>query len=66
MIYSTIFLLYFVAGYIIPKGWAVPIWNRGVHMDPEIYQNPLEFDPSRWDVCFKISINSFYLLLFSF
>nr|BBI21930.1 cytochrome P450 monooxygenase [Momordica charantia] len=38
-----------VNGYIIPKGWAVPIWNRGVHMDPEIYQNPLEFDPSRWD-----------------
>ncbi|KAM7258042.1 hypothetical protein ACFE04_013783 [Oxalis oulophora] len=38
-----------LSGYTIPKGWKVLIWNRGVHMDPENYSNPEEFDPSRWD-----------------
>ncbi|XP_075642403.1 7,8-epoxymelianol synthase CYP88A154-like [Castanea sativa] len=36
-------------GYLVPKGWKVLVWNRGVHMDPETYANPKEFDPSRWD-----------------
>jgi hypothetical protein len=40
----------FVAGYLIPKGWKVLVWNRAVHMDPENYSNPKDFDPSRWDV----------------
>lgn len=38
------------SGYTIPKGWKVLVWFRSVHLDPEIYPNPLEFDPSRWDV----------------
>ncbi|KDP26990.1 hypothetical protein JCGZ_22182 [Jatropha curcas] len=36
-------------GYIIPKGWKVLTWFRSVHLDPEIYPNPTEFYPSRWD-----------------
>nr|ASB17943.1 cytochrome P450 CYP88A85 [Polygala tenuifolia] len=36
-------------GYKIPKGWKVLIWNRAVHMDPEVYTNPQEFNPSRWE-----------------
>jgi hypothetical protein len=40
----------FVAGYLIPKGWKVLVWNRAVHMDPENYSNPKDFYPSRWDV----------------
>ncbi|KAJ4728737.1 Cytochrome P450 family ent-kaurenoic acid oxidase [Melia azedarach] len=36
-------------GYIIPKGWKVLLYNRGVHRNPENYPNPKEFDPSRWD-----------------
>ncbi|XAR54833.1 hypothetical protein NMG60_11030139, partial [Bertholletia excelsa] len=36
-------------GYIIPKGWKVLAWIRSVHMDPQNYNNPREFDPSRWD-----------------
>ncbi|XP_062147106.1 beta-amyrin 11-oxidase-like isoform X2 [Alnus glutinosa] len=36
-------------GYLIPKGWKVLVWNRAVHMDPENYSNPKDFDPSRWD-----------------
>ncbi|XP_016191478.1 beta-amyrin 11-oxidase [Arachis ipaensis] len=38
-----------INGYTIPKDWKILVWNRGVHMDPEIYPNPMEFDPSRWD-----------------
>ncbi|KAI3973916.1 hypothetical protein MKX01_030492 [Papaver californicum] len=25
------------------------VWFRTVHMDPEVYPNPKEFNPSRWD-----------------
>lgn len=38
-----------IDGYIIPKGWKVEMWYRTVHMDPEVYPNPKEFNPSRWD-----------------
>ncbi|KAJ6874122.1 ent-kaurenoic acid oxidase 1-like isoform X2 [Populus alba x Populus x berolinensis] len=38
-----------INGYIIPKGWKVLVWFRTVHLDPEIYPNPKEFNPSRWD-----------------
>ncbi|KAG7955770.1 hypothetical protein I3843_11G089100 [Carya illinoinensis] len=38
-----------INGYLIPKGWKVLAWSRGVHMDPENYPNPKEFDLSRWD-----------------
>ncbi|XP_017972617.1 PREDICTED: ent-kaurenoic acid oxidase 2 [Theobroma cacao] len=38
-----------INGYLIPKGWKVLVWNRGVHMDPEVYSNPKEFIPARWE-----------------
>ncbi|KAI4327253.1 hypothetical protein L6164_019737 [Bauhinia variegata] len=38
-----------INGYTIPKGWKVLVWNRGVHMDPENYPDPQEYDPSRWE-----------------
>ncbi|KAE8677568.1 Ent-kaurenoic acid oxidase 2 [Hibiscus syriacus] len=38
-----------INGYLIPKGWKVLLWNRGVHMDPEVYSNPKEFLPERWE-----------------
>ncbi|OMO94010.1 Cytochrome P450 [Corchorus olitorius] len=36
-------------GYFIPKGWKVLVFQSAIHMDPEIYSNPNEFNPSRWD-----------------
>lgn len=39
-------------GYTIPKGWKVLVWFRTVHHDEDIYPEPLEFNPSRWDVSF--------------
>ncbi|XP_022738013.1 beta-amyrin 11-oxidase-like [Durio zibethinus] len=38
-----------INGYTIPKGWKVLVWYRAVHMDPNIYSNPKEFLPSRWE-----------------
>ncbi|XP_051144151.1 ent-kaurenoic acid oxidase 1-like [Andrographis paniculata] len=38
-----------INGYTIPKGWKVLVWFRGVHFDPETYEDPKKFDPSRWD-----------------
>ncbi|XP_020234238.1 beta-amyrin 11-oxidase [Cajanus cajan] len=38
-----------VKGYIIQKGWKVLVWLRAIHMNPEYYPNPKEFNPSRWD-----------------
>ncbi|KAM4108730.1 hypothetical protein ACB094_03G067400 [Castanea mollissima] len=35
--------------YIIPKGWKVSVWYGAFHMDPEIFDNPQNFNPSRWD-----------------
>ncbi|XP_058085828.1 ent-kaurenoic acid oxidase 2-like [Magnolia sinica] len=39
-----------ISGYTIPKGWKVQVWFRNVHMDPEVYPDPKEFNPDRWDV----------------
>ncbi|XP_043715539.1 ent-kaurenoic acid oxidase 2-like [Telopea speciosissima] len=38
-----------LSGYHIPKGWKVLVWFRTVNLDPEIYPNPKDFNPSRWD-----------------
>ncbi|GAV86940.1 p450 domain-containing protein [Cephalotus follicularis] len=38
-----------ISGYTIPKGWKILVWFRSVHFNPEIYPNPKEFNPSRWD-----------------
>ncbi|KAE8735983.1 Beta-amyrin 11-oxidase [Hibiscus syriacus] len=38
-----------INGYIIPKGWKILVWCKAVHMNSEVYSNPNEFLPSRWD-----------------
>ncbi|TQE09048.1 hypothetical protein C1H46_005431 [Malus baccata] len=38
-----------ISGYSIPKGWKVLVWFRSIHYDSELYPNPMEFNPSRWD-----------------
>ncbi|KAM6588541.1 hypothetical protein CsatA_011146 [Cannabis sativa] len=40
-----------IGGYTIPKGWKVLIWFRGIHLDPQCYHNPNDFNPSRWNEC---------------
>ncbi|KAH9627502.1 hypothetical protein KSS87_006193 [Heliosperma pusillum] len=36
-------------GYLIPKGWKVLTWFRHVHLNPEVWPEPLRFNPDRWD-----------------
>ncbi|XP_076912667.1 cytochrome P450 87A3-like, partial [Bidens hawaiensis] len=35
--------------YTIPAGWAVMVCPPSVHLNPDNYKNPLEFNPSRWE-----------------
>jgi len=44
---KTIFFL----GYKIPKGWSILVFLRYVHTDPENFNDPMHFDPDRWNVC---------------
>ncbi|XP_010545893.1 PREDICTED: cytochrome P450 87A3-like [Tarenaya hassleriana] len=36
-------------GYTIPAGWEVVICPPAVHLNPDIYEDPLVFNPSRWE-----------------
>ncbi|XP_071731621.1 ent-kaurenoic acid oxidase 2-like [Rutidosis leptorrhynchoides] len=37
-------------GYMIPKGWNIMLWIRYLHTDPENFDDPMCFNPDRWDV----------------
>jgi len=54
------------AGYTIPAGWGVMVCPPAVHLNPEIYEDPLAFNPWRWQVCAlfylcKTEINSIHI-----
>ncbi|KAI5595018.1 hypothetical protein POPTR_003G122500v4 [Populus trichocarpa] len=36
-------------GYTIPEGWAVMVCPPAVHLSPEKYEDPLAFNPWRWE-----------------
>ncbi|KAH7686842.1 Cytochrome P450 B-class protein [Dioscorea alata] len=36
-------------GHTIPAGWAVMVCPPATHLDPNIYEDPCNFDPSRWE-----------------
>ncbi|KAI1087607.1 putative cytochrome P450 [Rostrohypoxylon terebratum] len=38
-----------MAGHFIPGGYTVSAQAYSMHRNPEVYPNPLKFDPSRWD-----------------
>ncbi|GMJ14863.1 cytochrome P450, family 87, subfamily A, polypeptide 2 [Hibiscus trionum] len=37
-----------VNGYTIPRGWAIMVVPAALQLNPNIYENPLTFNPSRW------------------
>lgn len=39
-----------ITGYLVPRGWRVVVYLRAIHVDPENYSKPEEFNPSRWEV----------------
>nr|UAK14955.1 cytochrome P450 708A16 [Iberis amara] len=38
-----------IKGYTIPAGWTVVVAPSVAHFDPGVYENPLEFNPWRWE-----------------
>ncbi|KAK4837324.1 hypothetical protein QYF36_004568 [Acer negundo] len=36
-------------GYKIPKDWKVIVWNRYLHTNPENFNDPMCFNPERWN-----------------
>ncbi|KAI0488360.1 hypothetical protein KFK09_028189 [Dendrobium nobile] len=38
-----------INGYIIPKDWLVMIYPPATHLNPHIHEDPLTFNPSRWE-----------------
>ncbi|KMT11773.1 hypothetical protein BVRB_5g104770 isoform A [Beta vulgaris subsp. vulgaris] len=37
-------------GYLVPKGWRVIVWLRYLHTDPSNFEDPMTFNPDRWDM----------------
>ncbi|KAE8729065.1 Cytochrome P450, putative isoform 2 [Hibiscus syriacus] len=37
-----------VNGYTIPRGWAIMVVSAAQHLNPNTFEDPLTFDPSRW------------------
>ncbi|MQM15363.1 hypothetical protein Taro_048308 [Colocasia esculenta] len=37
-----------IEGYTIPAGWSVIVCPAAVHLNPDIYKDPLAFNPWRW------------------
>ncbi|GJM94849.1 hypothetical protein PR202_ga11531 [Eleusine coracana subsp. coracana] len=37
-----------VRGHLIPKGWRVLVYFRGVHLDAGVHEDPHAFNPWRW------------------
>ncbi|XP_028556666.1 cytochrome P450 87A3-like [Dendrobium catenatum] len=38
-----------INGYVIPKDWLVMIYPPATHLNPQIHEDPLTFNPSRWE-----------------
>ena len=43
----------FILGYTIPNGWCLMVVPSAIQLNPNIYEDPLSFDPWRWQVCWK-------------
>ncbi|XP_065858485.1 3-epi-6-deoxocathasterone 23-monooxygenase CYP90C1 [Euphorbia lathyris] len=44
-----------IKGHLIPEGWCVLASFTSIHMDNQVYENPYQFDPWRWE---KGSVNN--------
>ncbi|KAM0900796.1 hypothetical protein ACQ4PT_020412 [Festuca glaucescens] len=51
-------------GYTIPAGWAVMVCPPAVHLNPEIYQDPLAFNPWRWQDKMEITGGTKHFMAF--
>ncbi|KAL5705492.1 hypothetical protein ACHQM5_023790 [Ranunculus cassubicifolius] len=37
-----------VNGYTIPAGWGIVVYPPAIHLNPDKYKDPLQFNPGRW------------------
>lgn len=44
-----------IRGITVPKGTMMTASGYALHMDPEVWENPEEFDPDRYAVLFIFS-----------
>ncbi|XP_037449798.1 cytochrome P450 87A3-like [Triticum dicoccoides] len=51
-------------GYTIPAGWAVMVCPPAVHLNPEIYEDPLAFNPWRWQDKMEITGGTKHFMAF--
>lgn len=59
---NAIFIFIFpFLGYKIKKGWNINVDARSVHLDPNVYDDPDKFIPSRFDVSYFQKKSCFYL-----
>lgn len=54
------------SGYTIPAGWLVMISPMAVHLNPTLFEDPLEFNPWRWTVSDKLNRIGAKLLIIKF
>lgn len=47
-------------GYTVPAGWIVAVAPSVVHYNSAIFENPLEFNPWRWEVFYILITVPFY------
>ena len=47
-VYFNLSYINFAGGYTIPKDTMVIGYSHGIHMDPDNFKNPQEFNPDRW------------------
>lgn len=50
-------ILVAITGYEIKKGWHINIDATCVHYDPDLYNDPLKFNPQRFDVASSLSLS---------
>ena len=50
------------AGYTIPAGWPIMIVTSTHHLNSEIFNDPLAFNPRRWKVKIKIIATTLNLI----
>lgn len=50
------------AGYKIPKGWKVMLWIRYLHTNSENFDDPMCFNPDRWNV--SSHTDQFYIIAY--
>ncbi|KAJ8426212.1 LOW QUALITY PROTEIN: hypothetical protein Cgig2_028302 [Carnegiea gigantea] len=45
-------------GYLLPKDWEIIVWTRHLHVDLANFENPMGFNPNRWEI--RPKVGTFY------